>query len=53
MEFFLSVYIFLHSFRKLGVSVYNERKVLKTYNVIGIIKGLTEPGMFNLKKKFF
>jgi hypothetical protein len=29
----------------LTVNVYNTRKIAKTYNVIGIINGETEPGI--------
>ncbi len=30
--------------RKIRLNVYNQRKMAKTYNVIGIIKGELEPG---------
>ena len=31
--------------RLLTLNVYNKRKIAKTYNVIGIIRGELEPGL--------
>lgn len=44
-----SLHFFLQ--RKITLNVFNNRTVSKTYNVIGMIKGAIEPGIFISRNK--